>query len=107
FIKIFLVVSKDEQLKRFKSRLEDPTKTWKITEEDVRNRQKRNDYVKAGDEMIKKCSGWTVICSNDKAYARLEVLKTVTNALKPLKKDIPAKARKQKVARLTKELFKT
>ncbi len=80
-IKIFLVVSKDEQLKRFKARLADPLKNWKITADDVRNRRRWNDYVKAADVMVAKCPGWQVIASDDKDYARLAVLRIVVKAL--------------------------
>lgn len=105
-IKIFLVVSKDEQLKRFKSRLEDPYKTWKITEEDIRNRKKWDEYVKTSDEMIKKCPTWNVIPSDDKPFARLATLRIVTKALALLRKDIASKERNRKNDQLAQELFK-
>lgn len=105
-IKIFLVVSKDEQLKRFKARLEDPYKTWKITEEDIRNRKKWDQYVKASDEMVRKCPGWSIIASDDKPYARLLTLRVVTKALSSLKKDIALKAKNRETDRLAQELFK-
>ncbi len=105
-VKIFLVVSKDEQLKRFKSRLEDPYKTWKITEEDIRNRKKWDQYVKASDEMVRRCPGWSIIASDDKPFARLQTLRTVTKALISLKKDIALKAKSRETDRLAQELFR-
>lgn len=104
-IKIFLVVSKDEQLKRFKARLEEPGKNWKITEEDVRNREHWDEYVKAADLLAKRCPGWTVIPSDDKDHARVMVLETVTEALKKIRKDYhPVKSRLNKLSR---QLFKS
>lgn len=82
-IKIFLAVSKVEQLKRFYDRLDDPYKNWKLTEDDIRNRKSWDKYVLASDQLIKKCSKvpWQLISSDSKEYARLEVLKIVTNQL--------------------------
>jgi polyphosphate:AMP phosphotransferase len=80
-IKFWLEIDKDEQLKRFTARQEDPLKQWKITEEDWRNREKWNKYEEAVDEMLARTSTpvapWTIIESDDKAYARLKSLKTV------------------------------
>jgi AMP-polyphosphate phosphotransferase len=101
-IKIFLVVSKHEQLKRFEDRLEDPMKMWKITEEDVRNRKRWDDYVEAADLAVKKCSGWVLIRSDDKDHARLESIKAVLAALKHLR--VPPKEKKGK---LVKELLES
>jgi len=83
-IKIFLAVSKDEQLRRFEERLNNPYKQWKITSEDVRNRKKWNAYVDATDEMLKKTSRvkWYVIPADNKDFARKEVLTVITDKLK-------------------------
>lgn len=101
-IKIFLAVTKDEQLKRFEERLTDPLKRWKITEDDIRARKKWNDYVSAVDEFLKKTdtkkSSWHVIQSNSKKYARKESLKLITRELVHLLKGFeqPERDRKQK-----------
>lgn len=80
-IKFWLEVSKDEQLKRFQDRQEDPLKQWKITDEDWRNRGKWNEYDEAVDEMLGRTSTptapWTVVESDNKYYARLKTLQTV------------------------------
>ena len=47
-IKFWLHISADEQLKRFKRREKDPLKTWKLTDEDWRNREKRDEYKRGG-----------------------------------------------------------
>lgn len=104
-IKIFLVVSKDEQLKRFQARLEEPGKNWKITEEDVRNRKRWNDYVKAADLLAKRCPGWTVIPSDDKDFARVRVLEAVTERLEDVRKSF--KPDNKQVAKLVKALLKS
>ncbi|RPJ75590.1 MAG: polyphosphate:AMP phosphotransferase [Alphaproteobacteria bacterium] len=84
-LKFWLHVDKDTQLERLKSRQNDPEKSWKITEEDWRNRNKWEAYKIAVDEMLQKTSTlnsqWTVVESNDKRYSRIKILKTVAEAL--------------------------
>ena len=84
-LKFWLQVDKDTQLERFKSRQNDPEKSWKITDEDWRNRSKWEEYNIAVDEMLQKTSTinaqWTVVESNDKRYSRIKILKTITEAL--------------------------
>ena len=53
-IKFFLHISKDEQLKRFEDRRENPHKAWKLTDEDFRNREKWDDYLCTIEKMIDK-----------------------------------------------------
>lgn len=83
-IKIFLDISKGEQLKRFEARLADPYKQWKITKADIDAREKWSGYQKAIKDMLKKCDEvpWHVIDADDKDEARIEVLKVVTRELK-------------------------
>jgi polyphosphate kinase 2 (PPK2 family) len=80
-VKFWLEISKDEQLKRFQQRADDPLKVYKITDDDWRNREKWDLYDQAVDEMLARTSTdsapWTVIESNDKWYARVKALKTV------------------------------
>ena len=84
-LKFWMHIDKDEQEKRFKSRMETPEKQWKITDEDWRNREKWDEYEKAVDEMIVRTSTkgapWHVIEANDKKYARIKVLEIVVDAL--------------------------
>jgi polyphosphate kinase 2 (PPK2 family) len=74
-------IDKDEQERRFKLREANPSKVWKITDEDWRNRAKWPDYEVAVNEMIAKTSTpyapWTIVEGDDKMYARLKVMKTV------------------------------
>ena len=80
-VKLFLHVSDEEQLKRFKAREENPLKAWKLTDEDWRNRGKRGQYEAALDEMIERTSTdyapWTLIEADSKRYARVKVIETV------------------------------
>lgn len=84
--KFWLHISPEEQLARFQSREETPYKQHKITEEDYRNREKWDDYVRAVDQMVLRTTTerarWNVIPANDKYSARIEVLKQVTKGLR-------------------------
>lgn len=84
-LKFWLHIDKEEQAKRFKDRQENPEKSWKITDEDWRNREKWDLYEKAVDEMIIKTSTsdspWIIVEGNDKYYARIKVFETVVDAL--------------------------
>ena len=85
-LKFWIQIDKDEQLKRFNDRMNTPEKRWKITDEDWRNREKWDLYEAAVDEMIQKTSTknapWIIVEGNDKKYARLKVLETLTARLK-------------------------
>lgn len=85
-LKFWLQIDKDEQERRFNERMEDPEKQWKITDEDWRNREKWDAYVKAVDEMILRTSTtyapWTIVEADSKYYARIKILETVVWALK-------------------------
>jgi AMP-polyphosphate phosphotransferase len=84
-IKMWLQISKQEQMARFKKRAADPMKHWKITDEDWRNRNKWNAYLKAAEDMFAKTSPefapWQVIPANYKWYARVKSLETVCKRL--------------------------
>jgi polyphosphate:AMP phosphotransferase len=81
-IKFWLEITKDEQLRRFEQREDDPLKQWKITDEDWRNREKWDSYDKAVDEMLARTNTeiapWTVIGSEEKWPARIHTIETVT-----------------------------
>ncbi|MFC3033828.1 polyphosphate kinase 2 family protein [Pseudoalteromonas fenneropenaei] len=84
-IKLFLHISADEQLKRFSERLDNPFKRWKLTEEDLRNRAKREDYITAYDDMFAQtdtqAAPWHIILAEHKWYARVKVLETLVTEL--------------------------
>ena len=84
-VKVFLHISKEEQRQRLQERLDDPDKQWKITDEDWRNRSKWDQYEQAVDEMIVKTSTqyapWIIVSGNNKYYARIQVLRSVVEAI--------------------------
>jgi len=86
FVKLFLHISKEEQLERFKRREADPYKHWKISDEDWRNRRRWNDHNAAAEDMFEKTSTdaapWIVIPANFKWYARVAVARAVAERLK-------------------------
>jgi len=79
--KFWLAISKEEQLRRFKEREQVSFKTFKITEEDWRNRKKWAAYSDAVCDMVARTSSarapWTLVEANDKYHARVKVLKTL------------------------------
>ena len=83
--KFWLQIDKDEQLKRFKLREKTSFKRFKITAEDWRNRRKWDAYQIAAEDMIQRTSTslapWTLVESNDKFYARINVLKTLVQRI--------------------------
>ncbi|GAA4978013.1 polyphosphate kinase 2 family protein [Actinoplanes utahensis] len=84
-IKFWMHVSEAEQLKRFESRRDDPLRSWKLTEEDWRNRKKRAEYEAAVEEMIDRTdrprARWRVVPGDDKPYARFAVVEHVCHVL--------------------------
>lgn len=84
--KFWMHISKQEQLRRFRERVRTNYKTWKITDEDWRNRGKWEDYIIAAEEMLLKTSTpdapWTLVEANDKYFARIKTLRTVAEKLR-------------------------
>jgi polyphosphate kinase 2 (PPK2 family) len=81
-IKFWLHISSEEQLKRFRKREKDPLKSWKLTPDDWRNREKRPAYEEAVEEMVARTSvephaPWHLIPADSKRYARVAVIETV------------------------------
>jgi polyphosphate kinase 2 (PPK2 family) len=73
--KCFLHITPDEQIRRFKERLTNPLKRWKLSYEDFRNRSRWADYEKAIEDMMQKTSSkqapWYLVPANNKPYGRL------------------------------------
>ena len=84
-LKFWVQIDKDTQLARFTERQNTPSKQWKITDEDWRNREKWDQYEVAIDEMLQKTSTtyapWHILESVDKKYARIKALQIVVDAL--------------------------
>ncbi|MEP0231943.1 MAG: polyphosphate:AMP phosphotransferase, partial [Roseibium sp.] len=83
--KFWLAISAEEQLRRFKAREEIAYKQHKITDEDWRNRLKWDQYAVAAGDMVDRTSThfapWTLVSSEDKRHARIEVLQTICDRL--------------------------
>ena len=92
-LKFYLHISEDEQLRRFKQRIDDPARHWKISESDYREREYWNDYTKAFEEALSRCSTgnspWFVIPANHKWFRNLAVSRIVVETLESLKMAFP------------------
>ena len=77
-IKFWLHISEEEQLKRFERRAKDPLKSWKLTDEDWRNREKRPAYEQAVEDMLARTDHelghWHLVEGDSKRWARVKVL---------------------------------
>jgi AMP-polyphosphate phosphotransferase len=84
-VKLWVHLSDEEQLRRFRRRERKPLKRWKLTEEDWRNRERRPEYELAVAAMLERtdheAARWTVIAGDSKRHARVEVLETVIAAM--------------------------
>jgi polyphosphate kinase 2 (PPK2 family) len=85
-IKFWLHISDEEQLKRFKSREKDELKSWKLTDDDWRNRGRREEYAEAVEDMVARTSTephavWHLIPADSKRYARVAVIETVISEI--------------------------
>jgi PPK2 family polyphosphate:nucleotide phosphotransferase len=92
-LKFFLHISSEEQLARFKARLDDPTKQWKISESDYQERKSWSAYVTAYEEALSRCSTehapWFVIPSNHKWFRNLAIGRILVEHLEGLKLSYP------------------
>ena len=79
-LKFWMHISDDEQLRRFTRRDREPLKTWKLTAEDWRNREKRTPYEQAIEDMLERTdhplARWHLIPAESKRYARVAVVET-------------------------------
>ena len=84
-VKLFLHITPDEQMRRFRNRLANPLKRWKLSYEDFRNRGRWKDYETAIEDMMEKTSSrrapWHLIPANDKPYSRLAALRIIADRL--------------------------
>ncbi|OYW73927.1 MAG: phosphate--nucleotide phosphotransferase [Verrucomicrobia bacterium 12-59-8] len=92
-LKFFLHLSKDEQAKRFRDRIDEPDKNWKFSVADVRERKHWGDYMKAYQACLSATSTvhapWHVVPADDKKNARLIVSQIILDALNGLKMSYP------------------
>ncbi|MGN6188543.1 MAG: polyphosphate kinase 2 family protein [Conexibacter sp.] len=84
-VKLWLEISEEEQLRRFKKREKDPLRRWKLTDEDWLNRGQRPQYEEAIEAMLahtdQSAAPWTLIAAESKGYARVSVIETVIHAV--------------------------
>jgi polyphosphate kinase len=102
-IKLWLEVGMDEQERRFKARIDDPLRQWKLSPMDTESYRQWYDYSRARDLMFKatnsKHAPWYIIRSDDKRRARL-------NCISHLLKSIPYKRVRRDKVRLPKRTNK-
>lgn len=92
-VKFFLNISKDEQKKRFLKRIEDPSKNWKITEEDIAEREYWDEYQKCYQEAISatstKHAPWYIIPGDKKWFAHLAISEIIVQTMKSMDISFP------------------
>ena len=92
-IKFFLHLSKDEQRKRFLERIDDPDKNWKLTRDDIEERQYWDDYMEAYEECLgatsTKESPWYIVPADDKENSRLIISTIILDTLNKMKMSYP------------------
>jgi PPK2 family polyphosphate:nucleotide phosphotransferase len=95
-LKFFLHISKDEQKQRLDQRLDDPTKNWKISPADFKERKLWDDYVKAYEDVLSRCSSsespWFVIPANKKWFRNLAVSQIIVETLERMNPKFPKPA---------------
>lgn len=92
-VKFFLHISKEEQLARFKERLDDPAHNWKVSENDYTERQRWDDYIEAYEEVFERTSTkhapWYIIPSNHKWFRNLAVSQILAEVMEDMKMKMP------------------
>jgi polyphosphate kinase 2 len=77
--KYWLTVDQDEQEKRFRERLDDPLKQWKLSPVDILSRAKYDDYTAAREVMLRathtKHAPWTLVDFNSQKLGRLSLIR--------------------------------
>ena len=84
-VKFWMHLSDEEQLRRFEKRSKDSLKAWKLTDDDWRNRKRRDAYAAAVEEMLARtdtqAAPWRLVEGNSKPYARVKVMETTISAI--------------------------
>jgi len=92
-LKFFLHISKDEQLARFKKRLDDPARQWKISDSDYKERDYWGDYTKAFEDVLDKTSTehapWFIIPSNHKWFRDLAISQIIVRQMEAMGMQFP------------------
>jgi PPK2 family polyphosphate:nucleotide phosphotransferase len=92
-IKFFLHMSKEEQRQRFLARIDEPDKNWKLSVDDIKERQFWNEYMRAYEDCLgatsSKIAPWYVVPADDKQNARLIISEIIQNTFKSLDMHYP------------------
>lgn len=84
-IKFYFSVTKSEQASRFERRKTDPLRQWKLSEIDIQAQDHWDEFTNAKYEMLRRshtsAAPWTIIRSNDKHAARMNVLRVILNSV--------------------------
>lgn len=92
-LKFFLYISKEEQLARFKQRLDDPARQWKISDSDYKERDYWDDYIDAFQDMLRMTSTdrapWFVVPSNHKWFRDLAISQIIARTLENMDMKLP------------------
>jgi PPK2 family polyphosphate:nucleotide phosphotransferase len=92
-LKFFLHISKEEQLARFKKRLDDPDRQWKISDSDYKEREYWGDYIKAFEDVLDKTSTehapWFIIPSNHKWFRDLAISQIIVRQMEDMNMQLP------------------
>ncbi|WP_035240655.1 polyphosphate kinase 2 family protein [Desulfobacter vibrioformis] len=92
-LKFYLHIDPDEQLKRFKKRIDDPRRQWKISESDYTERHYWDDYTRAFETAMEKCSTkqapWFIIPANYKWFRNLAISRIIVETLESLHMKMP------------------
>ncbi|HQT43409.1 MAG TPA: polyphosphate kinase 2 family protein, partial [Halothiobacillus sp.] len=92
-LKFFLHISPEEQLERFKKRLDDPQRHWKISESDYSERKFWPQYLEAYQDALSKTSTphapWYIIPANYKWFRNLAISQIIADTLKGMGLELP------------------
>lgn len=92
-LKFFLHISKDTQLQRFKDRIDDPLKHWKVAAGDFKERALWDDYMAAFEDMVNKCSKenapWFVIPADKKWFRDLAISQILVDYMEGMNIQLP------------------
>ncbi|MYI88663.1 MAG: polyphosphate kinase 2 family protein [Synechococcus sp. SB0672_bin_10] len=101
-VKFFLNISKEEQRRRFLKRLNQPSRNWKFSPSDLRERDSWDEYQKAFEKMLCKTSSvhapWYCIPMNRKRFGRLVVMKIIVETLGAMNLSYPTLTSQQRAA---------
>jgi len=101
-LKCFLDVSEEEQERRFRQRIDDPLRQWKLSPMDVESYNRWWDYTRAYDEMIRttdtRHAPWWIVPSNDKKRARINCISHILSSIpyEPVAFEEPELGKRQK-----------